>query len=347
MKNARGSHTATLLQNGLVLVAGGATGGYLSSAELYNPATGAWSTTGSLHVPRANHTATLLPNGQVLVAGGYNLTDTDTTSVELYDPATGVWTPTASLKTGRSRHTATLLQNGLVLVAGGEGSNGTVDLTSAELYNPATGLWSTTGSLNTAREYHTATLLPNGQVLTAAGGFPTTTSAELYDPATGSWSVTGSLNQARNRHTATLLLNGTVLASGGTTAVSGLTSAELYGSPTELPANIQGRGAFDNQGNHVTFQFQASQSDERFLGTFAFCDSAAGVCAQRGRVESLTISGNRADFSGFVVLDGSKVTFDVSVTDNGPGGSSDTISISLETGYSVNGTLTSGEIRIF
>jgi hypothetical protein len=345
MQNARLIHTATLLQNGMVLVAGGATSSsYLSSAELYNPAAGTWSTTGTLHTARGNHTATLLPDGKVLVAGGYNLTDTDTKSVELYDPATGTWTTTGSLNTGRSRHTATLLPNGLVLVAGGEGSNGTIDLTSAELYDPATGVWTFTGSLHTAREYHTATLLPNGQVLAAAGGFPTSTSAERYDPATGAWSITGSLNQARNRHTATLLPDGTVLAAGGTTGVTGLASAELYGSPVEIPANVQGRGTFDNLGNEVTFMFQASQSSDRFLGHLAFCDDAAGFCTKRGRVESLTITGNSAAFSGYVQLHGERITFDASVTGNS---GSDTISINFSNGYSASGTLTSGEIRIY
>jgi hypothetical protein len=84
-----------------------------------------------------------------------------------------------------------------------------------------------------------------------------------------------------------------------------------------------------------------------YLGYFSFCDSAAGVCARRGRVESLTITGNSAGFSGFVILNGRRVTFDASVTDNDPGGISDTISISLSNGYSASGTLTSGDIRIY
>ncbi|HZS17299.1 MAG TPA: kelch repeat-containing protein, partial [Candidatus Udaeobacter sp.] len=157
----RYNHTATLLTNGQVLVAGGDRPGgpRLPSAELYGqaaflggPATGGWNNTNSLANPRSNHTATLLPNGKVLVAGG----DGAGTSAELYDPATGSWSSTGSLGTARSRHTATLLTSGKVLVAGGDGAS-----TNAEVYDPATGNWSTTGFLATARFNHTATLLPS------------------------------------------------------------------------------------------------------------------------------------------------------------------------------------------
>ena len=105
----RGHHTATLLPNGNVLVAGGQGNGliWLSSAELYDPATGMWTATGSLGAARGNHTATLLPNGKVLVAGGFN--GSYLSSAELYDPGTGLWTPTGSLGTARGYHTATLL----------------------------------------------------------------------------------------------------------------------------------------------------------------------------------------------------------------------------------------------
>src|SRR6266850_1374272 len=88
--------TATLLPNGKVLVAGGYGGGYLASAELYDPASGTWTATGSLGTAREFHTATLLPNGKVLVAGGVDSSGF-LASAELYDPATGTWTATGSL----------------------------------------------------------------------------------------------------------------------------------------------------------------------------------------------------------------------------------------------------------
>src|ERR1051326_6950113 len=141
----RDAHTATLLPNGQVLVAGGfdATGTTSESAELYDPVTGRWTATGSMATARASHTATLLPNGQVLVAGGFYAGG----SAELYDPATGQWTATRMMKTYHAQDTATLLPNGKVLVAGGVFGNGSLS-PSAELYDPATGLWTKTGNLN-------------------------------------------------------------------------------------------------------------------------------------------------------------------------------------------------------
>ena len=174
LNTARCCHTATLLQNGMVLVAGGFDSNGLSfaSAELYDPASGTWTATGSLNTARVGHTATLLQNGMVLVAGGYDSNFVAFASAELYDPASGTWTATGSLNTARAYHTATLLQNGMVLVAGGFDSDFNY-LASAELYDPASGTWTATGSLNTARYLHTATLLQNGMVL-VAGGLDTT-----------------------------------------------------------------------------------------------------------------------------------------------------------------------------
>ena len=116
---ARESHTATLLSNGQVLVAGGrdSFNSPLNKAELYDPATGSWTTTGDLNFARTLHTATLLTNGQVLVVGGLGGTGI-LDQAELYDPATGSWTNTGDLAFARGSHTATL-PNGQVLVAGG------------------------------------------------------------------------------------------------------------------------------------------------------------------------------------------------------------------------------------
>src|SRR5205814_1183585 len=119
-------HTATLLQSGKVLVAGGFNNcsnscSILNRAELYDPVSGTWSVTGNLNTARRAFTATLLSNGKVLVAGGYNDVSGDLRSAELYDPSTGRWIVTGNLITPRGIPTATLLLNGKVLVAGGEG----------------------------------------------------------------------------------------------------------------------------------------------------------------------------------------------------------------------------------
>src|SRR5207247_7048913 len=104
----------------------------LVSAELYDPATGTWSVTGSLNDGRADHVEALLPNGMALVADG---TSWDLSSAELYDPATGTWSLTGSLNQARKDHAATLLLNGMVLVTGGAFAGG-VPLATAELYDP-------------------------------------------------------------------------------------------------------------------------------------------------------------------------------------------------------------------
>jgi galactose oxidase-like protein/Kelch motif protein len=231
MTTPRNCHTATLLQNGHVLVAGG---NGVAGAEVYDPATGTWMATGSLSTAREWHTATLLQNGRVLVAGGWGQTTAGLTSAEMYDPPTGTWTVTGALTSGRSCHTATLLQNGKVLVVGGIASDGATTLTSAEVYDPTAGTWTSGGFMATPRMYHTATLLQNGQVL-IAGGEPVnasgigTSSTELYAPASKKWAATSSMTAGRYLHTATLLQGGHVLVAGGRSALNSyLASAELY-----------------------------------------------------------------------------------------------------------------------
>lgn len=228
----RHAHSATLLNDGQVLVAGGYGSGSirLSQTELYDPATGRWTRTGDLGFGRVNHTATLLPDGQVLVVGGLGSGGIRLVQTELYDPATGRWTRTGDLNIGREFHTSTLLPSGKVLVTGGDGSGGSYAV-QAELYDPATGRWSYTGNLNIGRSVHTATLLPSGKVLVAGGsasGGSFAVQSELYDPASGSWIRTGSLNIGRNFHTATLLPNGKVLVAGGSGDGGFLNQAELY-----------------------------------------------------------------------------------------------------------------------
>jgi streptogramin lyase len=216
---------------GKVLVAGGWNGGALSSAELYDPTTMAWSTTpGNLVSARTQHIAALLSTGKVLVAGGYN--GTALASAELFDPSTGIWSATGSMTTSRLLFAAATLGNGKILVAGGKTINAI--LKTAELYDPGLGTWSGTGSMTVARGEHTATLLNNGMVLVTGGS--SDPKSEVYDPAAGAWSVTGSMTTARSEHTATLLGSGSVLVAGGLNS-SVLASAEVY-SPSILPNGI-------------------------------------------------------------------------------------------------------------
>jgi N-acetylneuraminic acid mutarotase len=243
MSTAREYHTATLLPNGKVLVAGGCTaplddcyGGHAgptSSADLYDPQTGRWTRTGSMGTARLFQTATLLPNSKVLVAGGCGDPDCDSAlaSAELYDPATGTWSTTGRMSAPRGEHSATLLPDGKVLVSGGR--NPSV-LNSAELYDPATGTWTGTGAMTEPRFSFTATPLPTGKVLAVGGGNYANDSAlataELYDPVAGTWTVTGSMSSARGDYTATLLPDGSVLVAGGSTDCIACTIdvAEVY-----------------------------------------------------------------------------------------------------------------------
>jgi large repetitive protein len=232
---ARQAHTATLLHNGKVLLAGswGTAGRCLSSTEVYDYADGTWAPTGALSEARWQHTVTLLPNGKVLVAGGESngsFGGPIYSSAELYDPATSAWERTGPLNVGRCEHTATLLPNGMALIAGGYGLGGFVP--SAEVYDPAGRTWTKTGSLANPREMHTASLLRNGKVLIAggyAGPAGYLSSAELYDPTVRTWTPTGKMNAARYEHTATSLTDGRVLVAGGFNDSSGYQSGtELY-----------------------------------------------------------------------------------------------------------------------
>jgi hypothetical protein len=235
MATARYQHTATLLNNGKVLVAGGWKIGVgpLSSAEIYDPVSKTWSSAGNMTTARVNQTATVLNNGEVLVAGGSN--HGALPSAELYDPVSNSWSSAGYMATARFYHTATLLSNGEVLVAGGLDVS-FADTSSAELYDPATNTWSGVASMVTARDQHTATLLSNGTVLItggAGGGLPVLSSAELYDPAADSWSLAGNMATSRADDTAILLNNGKVLVAGGG-GVNGvvLSSSELYDPAT-------------------------------------------------------------------------------------------------------------------
>ena len=234
LNTARASHTSTVLNNGVVLVAGGYNGNILASAELYDPASGTFTSTGSLNNARIYHTATLLNNGKVLIVGGSDNNGNILAGAELYNPATGTFTPTGSLSTAREFHTATV-KNGMVLIAGGTDNNGNI-LASAELYNPTTGTFTPTGSLNTTRIDHTATMLNDGMVL-IVGGYDNSgdilASAELYNAATGTFTPTRSLSAARYKHRATLLNNGMVLIAGGQGSDgNAYSSAELYNPAT-------------------------------------------------------------------------------------------------------------------
>jgi hypothetical protein len=253
MGTARRFHTATLLNNGKVLIAGGEDAGStaFASAELYDPSAGTFSvTTGNMTVPRVGHTATLLNNGKVLITGGTSdSSEAAVASAELYDPTTDTFTATTgSMTAARVAHTATLLQDGRVLVAGGDviffnGVQNTniKSLASAEIFDPSTGKFTaTTGNMTVARESHTATLLSDGRVLVAGGSSGTLgnstpavtlyASAELFDPSTQKFTANaGMMTTSRDLQTASVLGSAKVLIAGGAAATGGTqTTTDLF-----------------------------------------------------------------------------------------------------------------------
>ena len=226
---ARWAHTATLLTNGTMFIAGGLlynTNGNsadTNACELFNPMTGISSLTAPMQDNRHSHRATLLTNGQVLISGGGG----DATS-ETYDPPSGTWINLANMNSERTVHTATLLTSGQVLAAGGFDDNAAVDLSSAELYDPNSGTWSITASMPYAADTLAAVLLTNGTVLVCGGSFNGSgvTNAAIFYPVSQTWTNTAPMKEARAGHTATLLPNGKVLIEGGT----GDNSVEIYDS---------------------------------------------------------------------------------------------------------------------
>ncbi|NOK07678.1 HYR domain-containing protein [Corallococcus exercitus] len=247
MAGPRGQHAAVLLPDGKLLIINGVNRtGFVTTAELFDPATGAWTSAGTTGIQGNITQAVLLPSGKVLV-----MTD-GSTAGRLYDPATGAWTATGNMSTTRSMPTLTLLGTGQVLVAGGTGAGG-VRLTSAELYDPASNAFVPTGAMTLGRNAHTATRLRDGQVLAVSGfsGAGEVPGADRYNPATGTWTAAAPPLVARHYFTSTLLPDGRVLVAGGFAAGGATTQSELY-DPGANTWTATGSLAFPRAGHAAT-----------------------------------------------------------------------------------------------
>jgi N-acetylneuraminic acid mutarotase len=226
METGRINHTATLLANGRVLVAGGFGAGpvVLGTAELYDPVSGTWSSAASMGVPRAKHVAVRLLDGTVLVAGGQLANGPPTASAEIYHPSSDTWTSTEPMSVARLNFTATVLLDGRVLVTGGVGGDGrgVAVEKSAEIYDPLVGQWESAGKMANRRFSHAAVRLADGRVLVVGGAgggedCPYTKTAEVYAPSANEWQAADRMATPRGLPALALLPNGSVLAAGGLT----------------------------------------------------------------------------------------------------------------------------------
>jgi Kelch motif/Galactose oxidase, central domain len=236
MNVPRAGHTATLLSNGKVLIAGGCIAQGCenqlnSSAELYDPIEKTFTATSELNVARVGHHAILLPSGKVLILGGW-AGDATTAIVELYNPEIGQFELAGAMLEPRDGFTATLLQDGHILITGGY--NGAMKrLSSAEIYDPTTQTSKSVSPMSEPRMAHSASLLQNGRVLIVGGSKSRgniLSSTELFDPVTETFSVVGNLSTPRHKHAAVTLPDGDVLIIGG----SGAGDFDEQYSSTEL-----------------------------------------------------------------------------------------------------------------
>ena len=221
MAAPRNLFTATVLQDGRVLVANGSDSNpdnpqWILPAELYDPASGQFQITGSVSVGRSFTSATLLADGRVLIAGGMTTGAAYLDAAEVYDPASGTFAATGSMSAPRAGHSATLLPDGRVLIVGG--FNRDENVATVEIYDPATGSFAASAATPAvARYYHTASRLADGRVLLLGGLHDAVqvTGAELYDPATDRFAPAGALATGVYFHSATVLHDGRVLVIGG------------------------------------------------------------------------------------------------------------------------------------
>ncbi|CAF0740911.1 unnamed protein product [Adineta steineri] len=233
MSTGRYLHTATLLQNGSILIIGGknSSSTILSDVDIFMPSSNSFSKVNSMNMGRYVFTSTLLNDGfTVFVTGGTSTNKQMTSTAELYVSGSWIFTNT-NMTQLRAYHSAVLLPNGNVLIAGG-GDGGTTSYSTAEIYNPTTRTFKSTASMKYRRGSFTLTLLPSGNVLATGGADWTTktfpTMCELYDPISQTWSNTSSLNYGRSLHN-TILLNDSVLIMGGSNGqINSLTSSEKY-----------------------------------------------------------------------------------------------------------------------
>lgn len=283
MSSRRIGANIAALPDGRILVAGGHPGaGANASADIFNPATNAFTLTGSMLQGRLG-SASVLADGRVLFAGGQSETGVFLASAEIFDPGTGKFTLTGSMAVARHGHSALTLADGRVLVAGGEDNGTHRAMASAELYDPVSGTWSPAGSLQTARQGFALVLMPGGEAL-AIGGIDADeqvlSSTELFNPSSGAFRPGPAMTIGLQAVAAFVLADGRVVVAGGrdntgaisrTVEILGLSGLQpiKYGTPLgpvqlSAHANLDGMFVYDppagtilnaglGQPLHVTF----------------------------------------------------------------------------------------------
>ena len=290
MPSQRFAHTATLLQNGEVLVAGGTAfvfgPPYVVSKDalLYDPKANTWTAAGSIDAERDDATASLLRDGRVLLVGGVHDYWYPFSHGEIYEPSTNTWSSSGGLNDPRAQHAAILLNDGRVLVTGGCtvcGGDAVQLLASAEIYDPSVNRWSAVTPMNIARTGHTATRLGDGRVLVVGGragsNLPT---AEIYDPIADRWSFVPEGLVSRTDHVATALADGRALIVGGYPSCPAGSVICLFGimQPEIYDPNLN------------TWKVTGDPIDQRTAGSLTLLDSGKVLLA--GGVNFLGEVGN-------------------------------------------------------
>ncbi|HEV8139182.1 MAG TPA: Calx-beta domain-containing protein, partial [Pyrinomonadaceae bacterium] len=164
---ARRGHSATLLKNSKILIAGGENqNGLVTEAEIFDPATRTFSVSGNLNIARADHSATPLSDGRVLIAGGRGAVGI-LNSTEIFDPVSGAFINGPTMNSARAGHTATTFADGRIVFAGGD-NRGTI-----EIYDSSTNAFTSLSvTLASPRAFHGAALLNDGRILIIGGTAP-------------------------------------------------------------------------------------------------------------------------------------------------------------------------------
>lgn len=270
MQSPRVNHSATVLNDGTVLVVGGMGESFnpLNTAEIFNPATLQWVPAGEMSRGRSEHAAVLLQDGRVMVTGGLDETLDLVATTEIYDPGTGEWTEHGSMRSMRRGHHTLPLPDGRVVAVGGVGQtlgglgilaniSSVGALATTEIYDPSTNKWSKSSDMREGHSGGLAVLLNDGRVL-IAGGYnqgEALASSEIFDADTGEWTRTKTMARKTFANTAIVLTDGKVMFTGGfgmSIAKGGITPGSELFDPTTNEWSRASDTVYGRMGHTIT-----------------------------------------------------------------------------------------------